>query len=99
MAYRIEYGPAVPPKYQRKPALLRIQTMTAAFFLIFVLIISQFFPTGTAVLRQYIQPSEPTVTQAAFSGLLADIRNGIALQDAFTAFCVQIISYDDVLSG
>lgn len=99
MAYRVEYGPAIPTKYQKKPVSHRIRSMTAAFLLGFVFLVSQFFPAGTAVLRHYILPAAPTVTEAALRDLMSDIREGVSLNDAFTAFCVQIISHDKAFSN
>lgn len=99
LSYRIEYGPAIPPQYRQKPKFLRLQVMTALFLLLFVLIVRQYFPAGVRTLRQLLLPIHPSVTQQALDELVIDIRDGESFGNAFTAFCVQIISHDQALSG
>ena len=99
MAYRIEYGPAVPPKYQKKYKPQRLQAMTAAFLLLFSLIVRQYFPAGTEQLRRILLPGTPTVTQQALDTLMTDLRDGYPIGNAFTAFCEHIISHDQTVSG
>lgn len=91
MAYRIVYGPEIraPRRWENFP--LRRQLLTAAFGLLFVLLVRQIWPEGMAVLRQILLPGEPTLTEQAFNDLVVHIRNGSSLGDAVTAFCQQII--------
>lgn len=97
MAYRIEYGPATPDQYviHRKP--FRLQIMTATCFLVFSLLVQQFFPAGTQKLRQFLLPGTPTVTQEALDAMMGDLRNGEPLGDAFTSFCIYIIDHDETV--
>lgn len=91
MAYRIVYGPE--PKKRTNPPLgqLRMQVLTAAFLLIFVLAVKYGWPEGTAALQRVLLPGEPSVTQQALEGMVADLQEGEPLGEAFTAFCQQII--------
>ena len=97
MAYRIEYGSAVPPQYVKKTKTLRLQIMTAVCLLTFSILVRQYFPTGTQKLRQLLLPGKLTVTQEALDGLMGDLRNGEPLTDAFTAFCEYIIDHDETI--
>ena len=97
MSYYIEYGPAIPTQYIKKPRTIRLQAMTATWFLLFSFLVRAFFPEGTEYLRQVLLPDAPTVTQVALEDLMVDLRNGEPLDDAFTAFCVYIIDHDQML--
>ena len=99
MAYRIEYGPATPPQYVKKPKLLRLQIMTAVCLLLFTLLVRQAFPAGTDKLRQILLPGMPTVTQQALDHLMGSLREGAPIGDSFTAFCQYIFDHDEALSG
>lgn len=91
MAYRIVYGPMPPVSREKNYKFLRIQMLTALFLLLFVLLVRQAWPEGTAVLRSMLLPGEPTVTEAAFSEMVIDIQSGEPVREAFTAFCRQIV--------
>ena len=91
MSYRIEYGTAVPLKYQRKKRKSHARTLTALSGLLFALAVGQFWPEGRQVLRRYLLPGEPSATEWAFSQMMSDLTHGIALEDAVVAFCQQII--------
>lgn len=99
MSYRIEYGPAIPPQYVKKPKFLRLQIMTAVCLLLFSLLVRQLFPAGAQQLRHMFLPGTPTVTQTALDALMCDLRNGEPLGDALTAFCMYIVDHDQTLSG
>ena len=99
MSYRIEYGPPIPPQYVQKTNSARIQAMTAAFLLLFSLLVRQFFPAGTEKLRQLLLPQTHTVTQDALEIMMTYLRDGETLTDAFSAFCVYIIDNDEILSN
>lgn len=90
MAYRIDYAPASPRRKTGAGRLLRWQTLTAVFLLVFTLLVSRTWPEGTETLRHYLLPADST-SQAAFQELAADLGEGQSLGDALTAFCRQII--------
>lgn len=97
MSYRIEYGPPIPPQYVKKRNFLRLRTLTALFLLLFSLLIHQLFPAGLQELQNLLLPGIPTVTQQALDVMMGDLRNGIPLGNAFTAFCTYIIDHDETL--
>lgn len=99
MAYRIEYGPAIPEKYQtQRPEPHRIQLLTAVCLLVFTMIVKIWFPAGTQKLQQFLLPGAPSVTQQALDELVANLRFGDPLDEAFTAFCRHIISNEPAIS-
>ena len=99
MTYRIEYGPPIPVQYQKKKNPQRLRVMTAAWLLVFALLVKAFFPAGSQALRQLLLPGIPSVTQQALDKLVTDIRDGDPLNDAFMAFCQHIIDHDETISG
>ena len=61
MSYRIEYGTPIPPQYVEKANPARLRIMTAAFLILFSLLVRQYFPDGTEKLRQVLLPQCHTV--------------------------------------
>ena len=59
--------------------------------ILFTLAVGQFWPRGQQLLREFLLPGKPTVTEEALSDLVEDLTQGRALVDAMTAFCQQII--------
>ena len=97
MPYRIEYGTTVPERYQKKNHPQRLQIMTAACLLVFVILIGQFFPAGLDMLRTVLIPDEKSVTQTALDGFVANIQCGESVGDAFFVFCAQILESDSAI--
>ena len=93
MSYRIEYGPAVPVKYQPKKRPSHLRMLTALFILLFALAVGELWPDGHNVLRKIFLPGTPSVTEAAFSAMVGDLTNGVELEEAMLAFCRQIIDH------
>lgn len=97
MSYRIEYGPPIPPQYLRKRNYLRLKTLTAVFFLLFSLLVRQYFPTGIQHLKDLFLPDSSAVSQKALDAMMGDLRNGAPLGEAFTTFCAYIIDHDEAI--
>ena len=99
MPYRITYGPAAAPtdRNQDKPSRLRL--MTAAWLMVFSLLVRIFFPAGCIKLRAILLPDPQNVTQVALGGFMNNLRNGEELGDALYVFCKEIISHDPAVSG
>ena len=90
MAYRIDYGPAITKKMINGAGQLRWQTMTAAFLLLFVLLVKQSWPEGTDKLKTYLLPGGEG-TDMAIETLVDRIHDGEPLGQALEVFCRQII--------
>ena len=93
MSYRIVYGGSTPAQYPPTRSKKHLQLMTAVFVMLFALAVGQFWPRGREVLRNFLLPGEPTVTEQAFSELVSDLSQGIKLEEAMGAFCQQIIDH------
>lgn len=93
MGYRVVYGQMPRVEKRRSGRPLRLQALTAVFLLVFTLTVRQAWPEGQKVLRQFLIPGEPTVTEEAFRDMLEDIQQGESIGDAVTAFCTQIVEY------
>lgn len=90
MAYRIDYGSGTKCQRSERGSYLRVQTMTAACLLVFTLVVSRVWPEGKQQLRQYLMPGEQKI-QTAFQEFTGQLRAGVSVEEALTAFCVQII--------
>ena len=99
MAYRITYGPPVPARYQKRDKPSRLRLLTAAWLMVFVLLVRLLFPAGVTQLRTYLLPDPQNITQTALGAFMSDLRGGEALDDALFAFCKLIISHDPPISG
>ena len=93
MSYRIEYGTAVPQKFQKTQRKSHLRGLTALCVLLFALAVGKCWPEGRQVLEQYLLPGEPSVTEQAFSNMIAELTQGERLEDALVVFCQQILDH------
>ena len=91
MSYRIEYGPEIPAPEKKSGGNRGMRFWTAVFLLAFVFLVRQNWPEGTRVLRSFLLPGEPSVTEAALFEMVEALRTGGQAGEALTAFCRQII--------
>lgn len=91
MSYRIVYGPEPKAARKEKHGPFRLQMLTAACLIAFVMLVKLFWPEGNIKLQQYLLPGEPGATQQALEEMIDNLRDGAEMGDAFTAFCQQII--------
>ena len=99
MSYRIEYGTAVPAKFQQKERKSHVRTLTALCILLFALGVGRFWPDGRLVLQKFFLPGEPSVTEQAFSTMVSDLTGGTSLETAMIAFCQQILEYGEEVAN
>ena len=99
MSYRIDYGCATPMKYCKNRGRRYIRMLTAVSLILFALAVGKFWPQGRQVLREYLLPGEPSVTEQAFFELVSDLSEGMKIQDALLVFCEQIIDHGAVESN
>lgn len=97
MAYRIEYGPAIPEKYKKRYNPLRRQILTACFVLLFAFLVSKFLPDESQILRSILIPENGNAAQLALDKFVADMRCGESFYDAVYSFCEQIILSDPAI--
>lgn len=86
MGYRIVYGED--PFYKKPESHFRLRLMTAAFALVFVLLVRCCWPQGTRLLRKALLPG---TQEAAFSRMAQEIRAGEPVGEAVTAFCRSVV--------
>lgn len=98
MGYRIDYEPS--PKYDRRTTLSagRLQAMTAAFLVLFLLLTVFLWPEGATMLRRIFIPGDPDVTTAAFSSMVEQLQDGEPVVESVTAFCREIIAHGKAAS-
>ena len=93
MSYRIEYGTAMPAKFQQKKRKSYVRALTALCILFFSLGVGKIWPDGRQVLQKFLLPGEPSVTEQAFSTMVSDLTDGVSLEDAMVVFCQQILEH------
>ena len=93
MSYRIEYGAAVPQKFQPEKVKRHMRALTALCILLFSLAAGKFWPDGRMVLQRVFLPGEPSVTEQAFSNMISGLHDGLTLEDAVVVFCQEILDH------
>ena len=91
MGYRIVYGPETGGRQIADKPRIRLRVMTGIMLLIGCGAVRIFWPEGTELLRRFLVPGEPTLTEQAFGTLVADLRMGEAFSEAVTAFCRTVV--------
>ncbi len=91
MAYSIQYGAGEIRKEEIKPAGFPYSRQLLTGAAIFLLLMGIFSFIGVDNIKTFLLPGDPAVTEAAFVGMVEDIRAGERLSDAVTAFCQEIM--------
>ena len=91
MGYRIDYGQLSERKYPQASRSRRLAGLISAALGVFLLLTGLFWPQGRELLKEFLIPGDSTVTAAAFSQLLTDLRTGMDSGDAVAAFCREIL--------
>ena len=91
MGYRIVYGGEVQKKAIPRKGSGNLRLLTALFMLVFILSVKIWWNEGAEQLRSILIPGELSATEAAFSGLVSDLREGEGIRESVTAFCQMII--------
>jgi hypothetical protein len=91
MGYRIVYGADIPVMDANQKDRTGLRVMTAAFFLIFVLLVRAAWPAGAGILRQKLMPGNETVAEMAFSEMVNDLHQGIPMGEAVKDFCRYVV--------
>ena len=98
MGYRVEYGPVKKVRGMEK----RVSggaSLIAVCLLLFLVLVSSFWPAGKEMLRKLIFPGDPVVTAAALEDLTESLRSGEDLSDSMAAFCIQVLEGADLDTG
>lgn len=87
MPYRIDYHPE---KTVKTPEYRRF-FLTGLFFLIFLVAVGSFWAEGQAVLRGLVFSGDVAAVERAADLLIVQLKDGIPVMDAISAFCGQIL--------
>ena len=98
MGYRVEYAPVKKVRRVEKRTV-GIPAMTAVCLLLFLLLVSGFWPQGSETLREILIPGDPVVTVAALEELAVELGAGEELDSALESFCRKIVAEADLASG
>ena len=90
VGYRIVYGDD-PVQLSEKSGSRRLRVLIGLCFLAFALAVRLAWPEGRELLVMQFLPGEPTVTEAAFSEFLDNLRIGRPMADSMTAFCQDVL--------
>lgn len=94
MSYRIDYSADTLSKSTRQPSA-RLRLLIVAFLLAFFLLFPALCPEGAAWLRETLLPWDPTVTEQAFQEMISTLKQGEPAGNALSAFCREILDYDE----
>ena len=89
MSYSVAYSPETKDRYPTFQQTKRKFPVRPIVWCV-ALIAAAYIITSNGVLR-YCIPGDPDVTVAAFSEMVAEIREGETVRDAFVDFCKQVI--------
>lgn len=90
MGYRVEYRPVKKVRRVEKRTV-RLPALTGLCLLLFVFLVSSFWPRGAEVMRGLVFSGDVAVTAAALEEMAGELRAGAGLSDAVETFCQKII--------
>lgn len=91
MAYTVQYKSVGKRKYPTKVKKARkLRTATVAACLLLLLIVLN-IGTVREQIESFLLPGDPDVTQAGFSQLVEDVKQGESVVDALADFCTFIV--------
>ncbi len=91
MGYKIVYGPEKKENESKKTSLLKLQALSAAFLLFFVLCVHSSWPAGSEKLQELFLPGDKNQTGAAFETLVENLQDGEDFTEAVTVFCQDLL--------
>lgn len=95
MGYRVEYE-TVRKVRRMEQRTTRLPALTAAAFVLFLVLVGSFWPKGKEVLREILIPGDPAVTVAALEDLAEELKTGTELDDALENFCQTVVREADL---
>lgn len=91
MAYQIMYDREA--KKSRSGRWVVRFILTACFFLIFLRMVSSFWPEGRELLQTLLIPGDPEMTLEAAEVFAQELNSGFSLYDAVRNFCAAVSEY------
>ena len=99
MSYRVEYSSSGIKRTQIRQKNGRALLLTAAWFLIFLLVVGGFWPRGAQALRDMLLPGDSAVTAAAWAELTRELHAGAPVVSAVENFCREIFTNAGLCPG
>ena len=99
MSYRVEYSSSGMKRTQIRQKNGRALLLTAAWFLIFLLVVGGFWPRGAQALRDMLLPGDSAVTAAAWAELTRELHAGAPVGSAVENFCREIFTNAGLCPG
>lgn len=91
MGYRIQYNPEENKKYPSKLTSDVRQRWLIGIAIAVMLTLGLAGLNKGQTLKTWLLPGDPEVTEAALSSMVENIRSGESVEDAVTAFCLEIM--------
>lgn len=95
MGYRVEYETTT--KRWRGKGSGRFAGLTAAFLVLFLVLVNTYWSQGRMVLSQLLWPGDLTATKQAVEALVEELRWGEPIGDAVEGFCWEILQDADLV--
>lgn len=86
MHYRIDYG-ATTPKSRKKLACLRLPVLIVLCFFLFLVLVKQIWPEGSAVIGDIILRVRSSFAAKSLEQFADNFREGESVFSAFSFFC------------
>ncbi len=91
MAYQVRYGQTMIKQPIRERMRAGRKTPALKWIaLCLILLVAVFL--GNSGYLDFLIPGDNAVTTAAFESMVTHVREGVAVKDAFTEFCLQILN-------
>lgn len=90
MGYCISYNPELEKKYPLRTKRKK-KKWPWVMSLLAVLLVAVFATNSRQMVKQWLLPGDPQLTEEALTCFVQDVREGMPMKEAFTAFCVEII--------
>ena len=91
MSYRITYVPTESDIGEKRGRGIRLLILSSSFLLVLGMITVKYWPEGREVLRRLMNSGMTFVRQENLDNLARQIRVGVPVGEAVTAFCRELI--------
>ena len=96
MAYNIQYSLQYKKKYPLKQKSTGKRGKTIAVLLVICVCMLLYKQYADGMLKEVLIPDDAVVTVAALEGFSSNLKSGLTLNEAITAFCVEILEHGNV---
>lgn len=96
MGYKVRYNPYSEKKFpvRRSRSKKEKYIIVTVILVLVFLVLLPFYKNGQ--LKELLIPGDAAATEAAFERLVDELKNGVPVKAAITAFCEEIIKHESV---